>query len=203
MAEFIVDSVLRQYRDHSAMYHTRKHIEDSIELMLNLSPTFRKAYPDLDFQDLLLTILYHDIYYFPGFSDNEARSAEIYRADIRHYGLSAKKEISDAILSTKPSNQEYTTPLQKAMHDIDWFGFVDEKTMVHNESLILAEQVLLVDSMKARDDLVREGIAFYDIISKRPQILVTPGLEAENKQALLNIKKRAKFMKGLYNDEAD
>ena len=87
----------RAYGEPHRRYHTRRHIEQCLAL-LDKVPDLTEA----ELQTLTYAIWWHDAVYDATASDNEARSAEMARRDLRDLdvGIHARDEVARLILLT-------------------------------------------------------------------------------------------------------
>lgn len=104
------------YAEPHRRYHTRDHIEQCLALL--------EKVPDLmdsERQILTYAIWWHDAVYDPTASDNEARSAEMAKADLRDFDLSihARDEVARLIRLTAGHEVEEEDRLGEILVSID------------------------------------------------------------------------------------
>ncbi len=106
----------RAYAEPHRRYHTRRHIEQCLALL--------DTVPDLmdsERQVLTWAIWWHDAVYDPTASDNEARSAEMAKADLRDLGASIhqRDEVARLIRLTAGHEVEEGDRLGEILVSID------------------------------------------------------------------------------------
>lgn len=105
----IVNKAFDAYKTRRG-YHTANHVHDCLgkALAQRLSP------------EGTLALLYHDILYIPGFSQNEEGSAQWFKNDAMYLGVSNDKiaEVSGYILATK-HKEPPRSPTEALVVDID------------------------------------------------------------------------------------
>jgi len=92
-----------KYNEKHRFYHNWSHIIDLVNKALH---------KDILFNDLLLAILFHDIVYLPRNSDNEEKSAEIFKIY-----FSNNINVYNSILNTKTHTS--TDTLSQQLNDLD------------------------------------------------------------------------------------
>ena len=104
------------YAQPHRRYHTRAHIEQCLALLDKV--------PDLtetEHQILTYAIWWHDAVYDPAASDNEARSAQLAKTDLRDFDVSihAREEVARLILLTAGHEVEEGDRLGELLVSID------------------------------------------------------------------------------------
>jgi predicted metal-dependent HD superfamily phosphohydrolase len=104
------------YAETHRRYHTRAHIEQCLALLdavLDLTDTER--------QILTYAIWWHDAVYDPAASDNEVRSAQMAKADLRDFDVSihAREEVARLIMLTAGHEVEEGDRLGELLVSID------------------------------------------------------------------------------------
>lgn len=104
------------YAEPHRRYHTRAHIEQCLAL-LDKVPDLTEA----ERQILTYAIWWHDAIYDPSASDNEARSAQMAKADLRDFDVSihARDEVARLILLTAGHEVEEGDRLGELLVSID------------------------------------------------------------------------------------
>jgi pantetheine-phosphate adenylyltransferase len=103
-------SVLDRYREPHRFYHTPEHLQEVLDVLS------KSGEPD---DELFLAAVYHDAVYDPTASDNEERSADLFKKDAAASRLSdtQKKNISQFILDTK--SHKTSDPRSQKLIDAD------------------------------------------------------------------------------------
>ena len=128
------------YDQNHLPYHNMNHIMDCIYnfnnfLYINLNDK-SKIY------NFLLAILYHDIVYRPGESDNEELSCQFFEKNNKDLDKQDIEYVKKIIMSTKipKSYNPNLSVEEKIMHDVDYSGFGLEYTKyLENSVKILSE----------------------------------------------------------------
>jgi predicted metal-dependent HD superfamily phosphohydrolase len=104
------------YAEPHRRYHTRDHIEQCLALLDKVPDLM-----DSERQILTYAIWWHDAVYDPRASDNEARSAEMAKADLRDFDLSihARDEVARLIRLTAGHEVEEEDRLGEILVSID------------------------------------------------------------------------------------
>lgn len=104
------------YAEPHRRYHTRRHIEQCLALLDKVPDLM-----DSERQVLAWAIWWHDAVYDPQASDNEARSAEMARRDLRDLGASihAREEVARLIRLTAGHQVEAEDRLGELLVSID------------------------------------------------------------------------------------
>lgn len=104
------------YAEPHRRYHTRDHIEQCLALLDKVPDLM-----DSERQILTYAIWWHDAVYDPTASDNEARSAEMAKADLRDFDLSihARDEVARLIRLTAGHEVEEEDRLGEILVSID------------------------------------------------------------------------------------
>ncbi len=104
------------YAEPHRRYHTRDHIEQCLALLDKVPDLM-----DSERQILTYAIWWHDAVYDPKASDNEARSAEMAKADLRDFDLSihARDEVARLIRLTAGHEVEEEDRLGEILVSID------------------------------------------------------------------------------------
>ena len=184
--ELLLQSVKEQYSNNLA-YHNLNHIREMLTQVSCSSYTIGVYYPDIDWEVLVQSILWHDAKYLPGNKLNEYNAVCEY---MNFYRENAKVEVIEAIISTIPFyNKGFSTSEQKILHDLDWFGFMEYNKMIENEENIIKEASeylnLPVSLVKSKQ------LDFYKkIIAQKQPLYVTTVWGEYNEKALNNVKRR-------------
>ena len=129
----IFNQINHMYSEPIRHYHTLKHID----VLLTRQEEF---FPDAG-DTVKLAIWFHDIFYIPGYTDNERVSADIFHALMKDtvsmwYGLSAK--VQSMILATK--NHVPCFEGEEIIIDLDLSGLADKsENYDFTTSLVRAE----------------------------------------------------------------
>jgi len=113
----VTPSLERAYGEPHRRYHTRRHIEQCLALLDQV--------PDLTEREraiLTYAIWWHDAVYDPKASDNEARSADLARTDLREVddvSIHARDEVARLILLTAGHAVEEGDRLGEILVSID------------------------------------------------------------------------------------
>jgi predicted metal-dependent HD superfamily phosphohydrolase len=112
----VIPALEAAYAEPHRRYHTRRHIAQCLALLDQV--------PDLmDSERRVLTwaIWWHDAVYDPTASDNEARSAELAKADLREFDASIheREEVARLILLTAGHTVEAEDRLGEILVSID------------------------------------------------------------------------------------
>lgn len=131
--------VLPKYPQEKEYYHSVWHIIDMCRKLDDYAQRVRVSADD--WTTLFLAILFHDVVYKVGASDNEDQSIVVAQ---RHLSVQPIKgvdvgEVCSLIEATKVSHSEFRTDSEKIIHDLDWSGFLNYATMGYNEGLIRNE----------------------------------------------------------------
>jgi predicted metal-dependent HD superfamily phosphohydrolase len=112
----VIPSLEAAYAEPHRRYHTRQHIEQCLAL-LDQVPDLE----DSERQVLTWAIWWHDAVYDPTASDNEARSAELAKVDLRALGVSihAREEVARLIRLTAGHVVEAEDRLGEILVSID------------------------------------------------------------------------------------
>ena len=104
------------YAEPHRRYHTRDHIEQCLALLDKVPDLM-----DSERQILAYAIWWHDAVYDPKASDNEARSAEMAKADLRDFDLSihAREEVARLVRLTAGHEVEEEDRLGEILVSID------------------------------------------------------------------------------------
>lgn len=104
------------YAEPHRRYHTRRHIEQCLALLDEVPDLM-----DSERQVLAYAIWWHDAVYDPLAKDNEARSAEMARRDLRDFDVSihAREEVARLILLTAGHEVEEEDRLGEILVSID------------------------------------------------------------------------------------
>ncbi|OYU70506.1 MAG: phosphohydrolase [Alphaproteobacteria bacterium PA2] len=104
------------YAEPHRRYHTRRHIEQCLALLDEVPDLM-----DSERQVLTYAIWWHDAVYDPLAKDNEARSAEMARRDLRDFDVSihAREEVARLILLTAGHEVEEEDRLGEILVSID------------------------------------------------------------------------------------
>ena len=104
------------YAQPHRRYHTRTHIEQCLALLDQVPDLM-----DSERQVLTYAIWWHDAVYDPTASDNEARSAELARRDLRDFEVSlhARDEVARLVLLTAGHTVEAEDRLGEILVSID------------------------------------------------------------------------------------
>ena len=184
--ESLAQSVSNWYNPNR-QYHNINHVKDMLKQLSESSCNIGFAYPEIDWEVLITSILWHDAGYKPGYALNEFEAADLYR----HYcGSNAKREVIEAIISTIPFHDKgFPTPEQKVLHDLDWFGFMSYEKMLSNEAKIIEEAISYLDV--TRSFVKNNQLKFYKkILDEGKPLYVTTIWEEYNAQAFANIRLR-------------
>ena len=104
-------AVVVKYQEAHRHYHNLEHVLSSLDWLDQLA-----------FHDPLIegAIWFHDVIYDPTRRDNEVASARYFEASTSPWlDRETRKEITQLILATDPSNPPTDDPLQRLMVDID------------------------------------------------------------------------------------
>lgn len=110
--KYEIRTLISMWNEPHRYYHTEKHLEDLIG-QINKD---RDDYSLVEYEKLLLVVLFHDIFYIPTNSDNEEMSAKFYWygvTDVNYY----EEEIKQIILDTK--DHKPTTKLSEVFIKYD------------------------------------------------------------------------------------
>lgn len=187
MFDKYLNQVRRFYRTSNKYYHTIHHIEDMFVLFDKYEKVWDSEFHKYNKSVLKWAIAYHDCFYMPGFNKNEHIAALITLFDLPDEVCSAIDGICSAIESTVPSNTDFDNPVDKILHDLDWSGFSNIKTLRENETKIITEAVE-VGGIKY-SDAVNNQIKFYEAI-KNKDLYVTSAFNQFNEVAKNNINTR-------------
>ena len=97
-------------------YHNTKHLEDLV-LLIQLDKAANAVKDATEYEQLLLTALFHDIVYLPGRGDNEELSAAFFIKSCSNPDNPVLREVYQAILDTK--THAATTPLSAKFNRYD------------------------------------------------------------------------------------
>ena len=153
-----VNSILDGYSNDFHRHHSQKHIIDMMTGFAHHVRYFNKSVisplPDWLVEAGEAAILFHDIFYTPGATDNEQRSAACAEMSLMKCGYEREfiDSVTTLILSTvpfarrKPSSnfvsQQYNKGLSLVadiIHDLDWSQFTSEKVMLATEGKLYYE----------------------------------------------------------------
>lgn len=94
--QICIETVVEKYNEPHRFYHNLDHIDNLIDEMQK-HIDFNNQYID----QILLTIIFHDIVYDPHRNDNEIKSAEFFNNLTKNVEISNKPLITTAILDTE------------------------------------------------------------------------------------------------------
>ena len=112
----MIPSLEAAYAEPHRRYHTRRHIEQCLALLDEVPDLM-----DSERQVLTYAIWWHDAVYDPLAKDNEARSAEMARRDLREFDVSihAREEVARLILLTAGHEVEEEDRMGEILVSID------------------------------------------------------------------------------------
>jgi len=112
----VTPSLEAAYAEPHRRYHTRRHIEQCLALLDEVADLM-----DSERQVLTYAIWWHDAVYDPLAKDNEAKSAEMARRDLRDFDVSihAREEVARLILLTAGHEVEEEDRLGEILVSID------------------------------------------------------------------------------------
>ncbi len=134
-ADGLFDEIATHYREPHRRYHTPEHVDHCLG-------QFDAACGHMDDPDTVeLAVWYHDVIYDVGASDNEKRSAELYKAHSRGVMPAARIDaVYDLIMATVHTRVAPATADQAYMVDIDlssfglpWERFLEDSVAVRDE----------------------------------------------------------------------
>ena len=177
----------RYYGSNFYCYHGRRHIEGMLGLFELYSSELDDYYLPAECKDekvkeqLEQAILWHDAGGMPGLPDNEEIA-------VSHYTRNGGDDpvVISAILSTKPSNTEYKTAVERVLHDLDYEYFREWSYLTYAEMLLHNEYCSVWGNFSHQQYL--EGrIKFLKSLLNRPVFVSVFGWH--NEDAKINIKK--------------
>jgi len=192
-AEEQTKAIGRAYRDVLLFYPQERKYYHSVWHIMNMFENFssRKSQFNLSIKDelaLFFAILFHDVVYKVGSTENEDNSIEFAK---EYFAINPIKGIDvDAVYNlidvTKVSHKNFDNELEKIIHDLDWIGFINYDIMVHNEELIHNEATR--DGIT--DDEFFEGQRKFYSYALSFDIYKTDAFKIYNAQAKENIRRR-------------
>ena len=162
MPQEAFDAIVSAYATPTRAYHNLDHIEaclDEFEIVKELAD---------DSLAVEAAIWFHDVIYVPNASDNEARSAELFREAARDAADSDFADSVVALILVTTHRHTPTDPDQQFLCDIDlasfgatWERYIKDSTGLREES-----------TYNARDYIIRQR-AFLQRLLDRPRIFLT------------------------------
>lgn len=112
----ILDNVIfRQIKDVDRYYHTYDyHVCDMWNHAFN---DFSDQFNEIEWESLLIAILFHDVVLVPGRQDNEEKSAELAHSYLNPWGKNYVPMVCNGILAT--ATHVDSTPLGNVLIDLD------------------------------------------------------------------------------------
>lgn len=144
--------VLKRYNEPHRHYHTINHIHEMLLILQNEN--------DLA---LNLAVIFHDIIYDPKMSDNEEKSAELFK-ELWKGDKKLSDEVCQIILETKTHN--YTTPNSRKLLEADLGIFMQTTDKIIEYDKQIFKEYQFVDYKKYRE-------ARLDVLTKLKELAYT------------------------------
>jgi len=171
LKEFNIEtSILDVYFEPNRFYHNWDHINAMIESAGNMI----RPPENIQFKDLVLAIVFHDIIYDPKRTDNEERSADLF------YSYVKNKHIKQAILDTKihkPSNELSKILCELDIENLygDFDNFIDISYKVFKEYQFVDWKTYSVERIKFLEKYNVDPIYIKAVKSFKPNIAIYAG----------------------------
>lgn len=160
------DNIAKEmYKINNLQYHNWDHITYMLDILSQVSNMFGYV---KDSSRLQTAIIWHDVVYTPGASDNEEKSYELYES-IRKY---KSDEVKNLIMSTKDHIPVTDTFNEKLIIDLDLYGlgsvwgdYTENGKKIWREysgfftwEQFLAGRIKFIDKFLSRDKIYHTGL---------------------------------------------
>jgi len=156
----IWDAIIKQYSEHHRHYHDKKHLAfclQQLDLVVSLIE---------DMDAVEIAIWFHDMVHKSNASDNEEKSAALFKILVRpHFRPDFVDKVCDIILATKHinepknGNQEYMLDIDLSSLGLPWEQFYQDSSDLRAECGSIPNKRYYAGKLK-----------FFDLLLDRPNI---------------------------------
>lgn len=170
-------------------YHNIKHIEYTLDTLLLHKEALQAEFPDIEWDLMLQSVLFHDACYQPGDPAAEVEACAVYKRAVRNPDV----RIMRVIMTTSSTMKlEKIRPEEKIMHDLDYFNFSNFETLKDAEYKLINEYSGSLGM--SEDEVLTARIEFYkDTLKeayKNGGFYLTKTFAKYSDKAIANIERR-------------